>query len=220
MMYQNAGQMFGPMLAQMPAEVRELMPKGQIDTKPNVYYIYGEPNALRGTTSNNVNVDVSMVLIGAAIAVPNLLRAKTSANEAGAASTVRTVNTAEITYAVTYPAKGYAASLAAMGPPAGGDCSGTNPTAAHACLLDDILGNASCAAGKWCTKGGYRYSVRGTCTQAKCSGYVVTATPVNEGNGTKSFCSVTDAVIRWKMVGAPLETPLTVTGCKAWRPIM
>jgi hypothetical protein len=219
-MYQNAGQMFGPMLAQMPAEIRELMPKGQINTKPNVYYIYGEPSAFRGTTSNNVNADVSMVLIGAAIAVPNLLRSRIAANEAAAASTLRTVNTAEVTYQTTYPAKGYAASLAAMGPPAGGNCSGANPTAAHACLLDNVVGNASCTAGKWCIKKGYRYSVKGTCTQTNCSGYVVTATPVNEGNGTKSFCSVSDAVVRSKVVGAPLETPLTAAQCKAWRPIM
>jgi type II secretory pathway pseudopilin PulG len=218
-MYQNAGQTFGPMLAQMPPELRELMPKGQIDTKPNVYYIYGEPTAFRGTTSNNVNADVSMVLIGAAIAVPNLLRSRIAANESAAAATVRTVNTAEITYNLTYSAKGYAASLAALGPPPGGNCSGNKPTATHACLVDKVLGDASCAAEKWCIKGGYRYSVKGTCTQTTCSGYVVTATPVTVGTGTKNFCSVSDAVIRMK-AGAPLETPLTVAGCKAWRPIM
>jgi hypothetical protein len=219
MMYQDAGQMLGPLLAQVPAEIRQLLPNiAQGDIKPNVFYVYGDESSFRGITSSNINIDLSVGLVGAAIAIPNLLRARTSANESAAAAAVRTVNTAEVTYETVYPRKGYAPNLAVMGPPPGGDCSGTGVTPAHACLLDDVVGNASCTAGKWCTKGAYRYSVQGTCTQTKCSGYVVTATPVSTDKATKSFCSVSDAVVRMRQ-GTALETPLTVAECRAWAPI-
>ena len=57
---------------------------------------------------------VAIILIIAAIAIPNLLRARMAANESSAASSIRTVNTAEVTYYSTYPATGYAA-LASLG---------------------------------------------------------------------------------------------------------
>ena len=219
MFYQNAGQMLGPMLAQLPPEMRELLPAtGAVDTKPNVFYLYGNESSFRGTTSNNVNTDVSMALIVAAIAVPNLMRSRISANEAAAASSIRTVNTAQVTYSVAYPKKGYAPHLAALGPPASGDCSENSVSPAHACLLDSELGGPNCSAGKWCTKGGYRYSVRTTCTQTNCSSYVVTATPVSADTGGKSFCSVRDAVVRVH-AGTPMGAPLTAAECRAWSPI-
>lgn len=220
LIYQNAGQMLGPMFAQLPPELRQLLPGANTaDTKANVFYVNADRTSFRGSTSDNINTDLSVGMIVAAIAIPNLLRSRIEANASAAASTVRTVNTAEVTYSVTYPDKGYAPSLAALGPPAGGDCSKpSDVTPAHACLLDGVLGNTNCTAGKWCTKGGYRYSVRGICTQALCRNYVVTATPVNKDRGTKNFCSVKDAVIRVDM-GAPLETPLTVAECRAWKPI-
>ena len=220
LVYQNAGQMMGPMFAQLPAELRQLLPTtNTLDTKANVFYVNADKTSFRGSTSDNVNTDLSVGLIVAAIAIPNLLRSRMAANEAAAAATVRTVNTAEVAYSTTYPNKGYAPSLAAMGPPAVGDCfNPSDVTSAHACLLDNVLGNANCTAGKWCTKGGYRYSVRGVCGQAKCKNYVVTATPLSKDTGAKSFCSVSDAVVRVH-TGAPLETPLTVAECSAWKPI-
>jgi type II secretory pathway pseudopilin PulG len=219
MMYQNAGQMLGPMFAQLPPEIRQLLPNtSQLDTKANVFYVNADKNSFRGSTSDNINTDISMGLIVAAIAIPNLLRSRIAANESAAIGTVRTVNTAEIVYTTTYPKRGYASSLAAMGPPINGGCSRTDITPAHACLLDEAVGNASCTAGKWCTKNGYRYSVRGVCGPTGCNSYVVTTTPVNTGTGTKSFCSTVDAVIRVS-TGTPLEEPLTAAQCKAWRPI-
>jgi hypothetical protein len=221
LMYQNAGQMMGPLFSQLPPELRELMPTSNtLDTKANVFHVNADRTSFRGSTSDNVNTDLSIGLIVAAVAIPNLLRSRIAANESAAASTVRTINTSEVSYSTVYPNKGYAPSLAAMGPPAAGDCSNpSDVTAAHACLLDNVVGNASCTSGKWCTKGGYRYSVRGVCAQANCKDYVVTATPLSNDTGTKSFCSVTDAVVRIKM-GAPLETPLTVAQCRTWKPIM
>jgi prepilin-type N-terminal cleavage/methylation domain-containing protein len=94
---------------------------------------------------------VAIILIIAAIAIPNLLRARISANDSAAAATIRTINTAEVTYSTTYVAAGYADTFTKLGPDAAGCVA---PTAAAACLVDNVLG---CAANNPCPKGGYNY---------------------------------------------------------------
>ena len=59
---------------------------------------------------------VAIILIIAAIAIPNLLRARIAANEASAVASIRTINTAEVTYLTAYPTTGYSITLAALGP--------------------------------------------------------------------------------------------------------
>src|SRR5436189_3436102 len=76
---------------------------------------------------------VAIILIIAAIAIPNLLRARIAANESSAVSAVRTINTAEVTYSTSYPTVGYSVTLAALGP-GGAACAA--PAQANACLLD------------------------------------------------------------------------------------
>ncbi|MGC2695029.1 MAG: hypothetical protein WA738_04485, partial [Candidatus Angelobacter sp.] len=219
--YQNSGPFLAAMMKNISPELAGSLPKifGDTEAKPNVFLGYADETTLRGTTSNNLSTDASIGLIAAAVAIPNLLRSRNAANAAGAVSSLRTVNTAEITYMTTYPKKGYAATLAALGPPAGNDCSENNVTAAHACLLNEVLGNPGCTAGKWCEKNGYRYSIRGICTQTRCSGYVVTATPISDSTGGKNFCSTTDAVVR-SQTGPPVTAPMTAAECKAWKPTM
>ena len=140
-----------------------------------------------------------------------------AANEAAAASTVRTMNTTQVVYSTTYPSKGYAQNLAALGPGPNQSCDEKiGPTAAHACLLDAVLG---CASGSWCIKNGYRYSV--TARQRNLMGvdYVIVATPMGPNTGTKSYCSTSDAVVRWKKAAPPLTAPITVTECQRWQPL-
>lgn len=57
---------------------------------------------------------VAIILIIAAIAIPNLLRSRMSANEASAVGSLRTINTAEVTFATTYPSVGFT-TLASLG---------------------------------------------------------------------------------------------------------
>src|SRR5947209_4047639 len=76
---------------------------------------------------------VAIILIIAAIAIPNLLRSKMSANDSAAASSIRTINTSEVTYSTNYPTQGYAPTLATLGP-GNGACDGT--AAGGACLID------------------------------------------------------------------------------------
>src|SRR5437868_4085519 len=94
---------------------------------------------------------VAIILIIAAIAIPNLLRSRKAANESAAASTVRTLNTSEVSFSTTYPTVGYSNSLTAMGPN-GVDCTvPASVNATHACLIDGVLGcaTATCVKGRW-----------------------------------------------------------------------
>src|ERR1044072_821674 len=86
---------------------------------------------------------VAIILIIAAIAIPNLLRARISANESSAVGNLRTINTAEVAYETSFPAVGYAAT-----PPnlAGAACPLPVPTSVSACLIDQSLGAATTQA--------------------------------------------------------------------------
>ena len=96
---------------------------------------------------------VAIILIIAAIAIPNLLRARMAANEAAAASSIRTLNTAQVSYVTAYPTVGYAVVLSHL--------AGASPctaTSAAACLIDNNLAKATAAPGK----SGYIFRVAGT----------------------------------------------------------
>ena len=58
---------------------------------------------------------VAIILIIAAIAIPNLMRARIAANESSAVASIRTINTAEVSYSTAYPSSGFAAALANLG---------------------------------------------------------------------------------------------------------
>ena len=91
---------------------------------------------------------VAIILIIAAIAIPNLLRARIAANESSAVSSIRTINTAEVTYQSAYPTVGYAANLVSLGPGAGSQtCPAGGPAQAAACLVDGALANNMASAG-------------------------------------------------------------------------
>jgi len=130
---------------------------------------------------------VAIILIIAAIAIPNLLRARMAANESAAAASIRTINTAEVSYITAFPATGYSATLGALG----GASPCVTSVIASACLIDNNLALATAAA---TAKSGYIFAetVGGTSNQYEAAGWPVTL----NSSGTKTFCSVEDAVIR------------------------
>ena len=85
---------------------------------------------------------VAIILIIAAIAIPNLLRSRMAANEASAVGSLRTIDTAEMTFTTTYPDVGYA-NLASLGGAAATCATPTGATSTTACLIDDVLANAA-----------------------------------------------------------------------------
>ncbi len=161
-------------------------------------------------------IGIAFGLLYIAVLIPNLTRQGMRANATEAASTVRTINSAQHTYSLSYPAKGYAVDLAALGPGPGGKCTGAEFPAEHACLLDNVLGNVSCRAGAWCTKGAYRFSMSATCEgEGSCNDYVIVATPIRAGPGSRSICSTSDSTLRAKR-GGPLSSPITAEECQSW----
>jgi type IV pilus assembly protein PilA len=137
---------------------------------------------------------VAIILIIAAIAIPNFIRSRMAANEASAVSSLRSVNTAEVAYFTTYPNQGYSAALSSLG----GVAPCVVATAAAACLVDDLLANASSAA---TGKSGYFFTyVAGA---APATNYSVTGQPNNPGStGQRGFFTDQTAVIRYAVSGA------------------
>ena len=136
---------------------------------------------------------VAIILIIASIAIPNLLRARMAANESSAVASLRTVNTAEITYYSTYPNVGFAANLLALGGPIGAACV---PAQATACLIDSVLSNDGNPANSG--KSGYHFTTgAGTKAGGVNVGYAVKAAPITVNQtGIRAFCSEEDAVVR------------------------
>jgi type IV pilus assembly protein PilA len=146
---------------------------------------------------------VAIILIIAAIAIPNLLRARMAANESSAVSSLRTINTGEITYQSTYPTVGYAGALVNLGGPLGAACV---PSQATACVIDSVLANNGNPAGSG--KSGYGFTTgAGTVGAGLNVGYTILAKPLilNE-TGVRAFCAEQDAVVRVDPAGVCSNT--------------
>jgi len=142
---------------------------------------------------------VAIILIIAAIAIPNLIRSRMSANEASAVASLRTINTSEVTYNTTYP--GTFAALSSLGP--GASVCGT-PASANACLIDNLLANATTAA---TAKSGYMFNVTATAAT-----YTSEAEPASQSStGTRGFCSDQDMVLFYVAVGGGFSSCTTAT---------
>ncbi len=134
----------------------------------------------RGFSLIELLIVVAIILVLAAIAIPNMLRAKIQANEASATSSIRAINTAQVTYAVAYPSQGYADNLAKLGAPASGSV-----TSANAGLLDWVLGCST----QPCSKSGYQFAITSV-SGMPVDAYTVVGTPASPGNsGIRGFCS-------------------------------
>jgi type IV pilus assembly protein PilA len=140
---------------------------------------------------------VAIILIIAAIAIPNLLRSKMAANESSAVGSMRSINTAEVTYNTSYPNSGYSPSLAALGGVA--PCAVASPAAA--CLLDNTLANANAAA---TGKSGYWFTYTpGAAAGGTVNTYTLTGQPVASGTtGQRGFFTDESGVIRYAINGA------------------
>jgi len=139
---------------------------------------------------------VAIILIIAAIAIPNLLRARIAANESSAVASIRTVNTAMISYNSAYPTVGYSTNLANLG---GTSC--TPPNSTSACLIDTQLASG--------TKSGYSFAASGS-GGPPAGTYQVVGTPLTQNQtGVRSFCSFADAVVRYATAAITTSTCTT-----------
>jgi type IV pilus assembly protein PilA len=160
---------------------------------------------------------VAIILIIAAIAIPNLLRARIAANESSSVSSIRTINTAEVTYLTAYPTVGYSATLVALGPGAGVQaCPAGGPTSAAACLLDSALANNIAAGGK----SGYTVDAVGVIVAPATTNvtYGVGSAPlVFNQTGVRRFCSEEDGVLHFdpNTAGVTVRTTTGTVACTA-----
>ena len=152
----------------------------------------------RGFSLIELLIVVAIILIIAAIAIPNLLKSRMAANQASAVGSLRAIDTAEITYASTYNT-GFSPTLAALGPPASG-----NGSASAAGMIDSVL-----AAG---SKAGYSFAYAATPDAGgHYNTYSVNANPTTPGTtGTNYYYSDQTVVIRQNSTqqAAATDSPL------------
>jgi type IV pilus assembly protein PilA len=150
-------------------------------------------NKQKGFSLIELLIVVAIILIIAAIAIPNLLRAKMAANEASAVSSLRTYNTSIVAYSTTYgtdPSTGFAQ----LGPAA-------VPSVASADLVDALLGIAvPVKSGYTFTYGPDPAPVGGV-----FSAYTIVAVPSSVSTGQRKFFTSQSGVI-WQTTNGTVPT--------------
>ena len=147
---------------------------------------------LTGFSLVEVLVVVMVLMIIAAIAIPNLVHGKMRANEASAVASVKTINTAEYTYNNAYPDVGYSSSLANLGSH-GSTCE--TPSSSNACLImDEALTSG--------IKSGYLFEVVGDGNKPTLA-YTVNAAPESAVSGRCSISSSQSGEVKIAGPGVP-----------------
>lgn len=147
---------------------------------------------LAGFSLVEVLVVVMVLMIIAAIAIPNLVHGRMRANEASAVASVKTINTAEYMYNNAYPEVGYSSSLANLGSH-GSSCD--QPSSTNSCLImDEALTSG--------IKSGYIFEVVGDGNKPTVA-YTVNAAPESAVSGRCSISSSQSGEVRIAGPNAP-----------------
>jgi len=154
---------------------------------------------------------VAIILIIAAIAIPSLLQARISANEASAVGSQKALQSAEVVYFNTYPTVGYAPAIGNLGGP--GPCT---PSSTTACLIDSFLATSTPGG---TGKSGYVFLATGIVVggSAYNDAYVTAGSPVlAHSTGNRDFCSTNDGILR-SQPASPGDTPVNnLAACLAF----
>ena len=140
---------------------------------------------------------VAIILIIAAIAIPNLIRARISANQSSAVASLRSISTAQIQYQSNYPQVGYAATELTLGTGAAGPppvpCPAAGAASINACLIDGVLTQARTVA-----KSGFFVGTNGVAGAGGVNDtYQASAGPQTyDRSGQFRYCAIEDGVIR------------------------
>jgi len=154
---------------------------------------------------------VAIILIIAAIAIPNLMRARMAANDSSAAASERSIITAEVAYFSAFPTLGYPAAMTTLGGAINVACV---PSQLTACLLDNNLSNdGPGGAGK----SGYKFAAAGQ-GAVPANTFLTTGTPVSATTGSKAYCATEDGVVRTQAVGV-IAIVGTYAACQALAPL-
>jgi type IV pilus assembly protein PilA len=154
---------------------------------------------------------VAIILIIAAIAIPNLMRARIAANDSSAAASIHDINIGQAAYFATYPTIGFPATLAILGGAA--PCT---PSMATACLIDNSLALNGGGSGK----SGYNFAATGSASGGSPLNdqFYSTGAPLGSFSGTRSYCSFQDMVIRLQPPGIITLVP-SYPACQTMNPM-
>ncbi len=140
----------------------------------------------RGFSLIELLIVIAIILIIAAIAIPSFLRSRAAANQTSAVASLRTLDTAEVSYSLTFNS-GYSADLVSLAPPVPASAP---PTSTAAGLVDSVLATG--------LKSGYSFTY--TPGEADSVGailsYALTASPLSSSTGTLYYYSDQSGVIR------------------------
>jgi prepilin-type N-terminal cleavage/methylation domain-containing protein len=162
----------------------------------------------RGFSLIELLIVVAVILVIAAIAIPNLMRSRAAANQASAVGSLHVLNTAEATYTSTYG--GFSPTLGYLGPPS----TGTTPVPSGAALIDSILSGGSAGATE-SSKSGYTfiYSVGVADTSGKIYSYSISAGPITPGTtGYNYYYTDQTGVIRQNSTAGAGSTDSPLAG--------
>ena len=148
-----------------------------------------------GFTLMELLIVIAIILILMLMAIPTIGSLKKKANETSAINSVQTINKAEIQYESSFPANGYACSLADLG----GDPNAGPPSPKTSQILQGDLTSGY--------KAGYIFTI-GNCTKVtingtdRITGYTITAVPQTVGKtGDRGFCSDQFGTIKYDPAG-------------------
>jgi prepilin-type N-terminal cleavage/methylation domain-containing protein len=137
---------------------------------------------------------VAVIMILAAIAVPNFMRARMAANESSAVASLHNIDTAQMAYAVAYPLLGFAPDLNTLGP---GATTTTSSSSTNALLLDNVLGCPAGVGTAYCEKSGYEFNITAG-SGTPLNTYAANANPAAPGqSGTRYFFTDNSVAIRY-----------------------
>ena len=154
---------------------------------------------------------VAIILIIAAIAIPNLMRARMAANDSSAAASVHTIIAGEVGYYGAYPTVGYA-TLPQLGTAGVTPCV---PKPAAGCLIDNNLAMNGTPAGTG--KSGYMFALTPNDAALPYT-FWTDATPISNQTGTKSYCAADDGVVRTNAPGT-ITASGAYTTCMGFTPM-
>jgi type IV pilus assembly protein PilA len=167
----------------------------------------------RGFSLIELLIVVAIILVIAAIAIPNLMRARMAANDASAAGSIHAIDAAEVGYFGTFEGTiGFPLTLEALGGPQ--PCV---PSSTTACLIDDSLSSNGGGNGK----SGYSFGATGSASAGSPVNdqFYTTGTPLSDLTGTRAYCSTDDMVVRLQPAGTITLVP-SYAACGALNPML